>query len=167
MTDPAGQIGLVHTKGLPARIIQLVTASHWNHVVIRLSETTCIGAEPGGVRIRPITDFPEIAWSDIPYTDTEARRVVSYAVRHLGVRYNWADDILIGLTLILKSHAPRWLIREVSDTDSFQCSQLADAALFAAGIHIFDDDRPFGAVYPASFVPWFREEGWLTPSDPT
>lgn len=167
MSDIRGQIGLVHTNGIPARIIQFVTRSHWNHVVIGVSSTTCIGAEPGGVRIRPISDFPEVVWADAPYTPTQRLKVLAYVLLQRGVRYNWADDILIGLTLILKSHAPRWMLREVSDTDSFQCSQLAAAALSAAGVHVFDDDRPAGAVYPASYVPWFRDAGWLTSTDPS
>lgn len=167
MVDVRGQIGLVHTTGIAARIIQFVTGSHWNHVVVRTTNLTCIGAEPGGVRVRPVTDFPEVVWADAPYTDLQRLKILTWVLKRRGVRYNWADDILIGITLILKQHAPRWMVREVSDTDSFQCSQLAAAALSAAGVHVFDDDRPAGAVYPASFVPWFREAGWLTPEDPS
>ena len=49
----------------------------------------------------------------------------------------------------------------LADPDSYQCAQLADAALQHAGVHVFRDDRPYGAVYPGSFVPVFQAFGWL------
>lgn len=161
MTDPAGQIGLVHTHGLPARIIQVVTASHWNHVVIGLDDTFCVGAEPGGVRVRPITDFPEIAWSSFPLTRIQRGKIRTFTLKQLGKPYNWRDDILIGLGLLFRAHTPHWMLRELSEESSWQCAQLGLAALTHGGMNVFADDRPTGAVYPASFVPLFREFGWL------
>lgn len=161
-----GQIGLIHTTGLAARIIQAVTGSYWNHVTIRVSATTAISAQPGGVVERPISDYPETVWSRFPYSTAQVTKITTYARDKLGAPYNWIDDFAIGLTLKLGWHAPRWLVHEVSDRHTFQCSQLADAALIYAGVHVFDDGRPSGAVYPASFVPLFHNLGWMTGEDP-
>lgn len=165
--DLGGQIGLVHTHGLPARIIQVVTASHWNHAVVRINATLCVSAEPGGVRVRKIADFPEVVWSDFPLTRIQRGKIRAFTVKQLGKPYNWRDDILIGLGLLFRSDSPHWMLRELSEESSWQCAQLADAALEHAGNPIFDDNRPNGAVYPASFVPFWRDAGWLKESDPS
>ena len=61
--DAIAQVGLVHTTGLAARLIQGVTHSWWNHMLVRTTHTRCIGAQPGGVRERLVSDFPETVWS--------------------------------------------------------------------------------------------------------
>ena len=162
LSEHAGQIGLCWTTGFWGRVIRKVTKSHYNHTVIRISETECIGAEPGGVRVRDITEFPEVVWSQFPLTRTEQNRIVTFAKTQLGVRYNYADDLFIGIALLSREHTPDWISRVLSDPDSWQCAQLADAALQRAGVHVFTDNRPYGAVYPGSFVPVFQAFGWLS-----
>ena len=161
VSELAGQIGLCYTTGFWGRVIRAVTGSHYNHTVIAISDTECIGAEPGGVRVRPITAFPDVVWSKFPLTLPQQVSVVTFAKTELGVRYNYADDLFIGIALLTREHTPRWISRVLSDPDSWQCAQLADAALQRAGVHVFRDDRPYGAVYPGSFVPVFQAFGWL------
>ena len=161
LSELAGQVGLCYTTGFWGTVIRKVTKSHYNHAVIRISETECVGAEPGEVRRRPITDFPDVVWSHFPLTSKQRDRVVWFAKTELGVRYNYADDLFIGIALLSRQHTPLWISRILSDPDSWQCAQLADAALQRAGVHVFTDDRPYGAVYPGSFVPVFQAFGWL------
>ena len=161
MPELTAQIGLCYTTGFWGRVIRKVTKSHYNHTIIAISETLCVGAEPGGVRVRPITDFPDVAWSAFPYTLPQQVKVVTFAKSEIGVRYNYLDDLFIGIALIVREHTPRWIERVLSDPDSWQCAQLADAALQHAGIHVFTDDRPFGAVYPGSYVDVWKAFGWL------
>ena len=161
MSELTGQIGLCYTTGFWGRVIRAVTRSHYNHAVIAISETLCAGAEPGGVRIRSITEFPDIVWSKFPLTLPQQVKVVLFTKSQLGVRYNYADDLFIGIALLTRERTPAWIERALSDPDSWQCAQLADAALQRAGVHVFRDDRPFGAVYPGSFVPVFQAFGWM------
>ena len=161
MPELTAQIGLCYTTGFWGRVIRAVTKSHYNHTVIAISETQCAGAEPGGVRIRPIASFPDVVWSQFPYTLAQQVEIVTFAKTELGVRYNYLDDLFIGIALLTREHTPRWIERVLSDPDSWQCAQLADAALQRAGIHVFTDDRPFGAVYPGSYVEVWKAFGWL------
>ena len=109
MSELAGQIGLCYTTGFWGRVIRAVTKSHYNHTVIAISDTECIGAEPGGVRVRPITAFPDIVWSQFPLTLPEQVKIVTFAKTELSVRYNYADDLFIGIALLSREHTPRWI----------------------------------------------------------
>jgi len=159
--DLTGQIGLTYTTGFIGRLIQKVTRSRYNHCVLALDNFACIGAEPGGVRVRPITDFRGIVWSKFRFTEAERIRITEFVLAQQGKEYNYADDFFIGVALITKTHTPRWLERRLSSTDSWQCAQLSDAALIHIGINLFDDDRPIGAVYPGSLARRWRKRGWL------
>jgi hypothetical protein len=163
-----GQIGLCWTKGWAGRLIRFVTRSHFNHAIIAISETECVGAEPGGVRVRPITDYPNVVWSRFPVNTSipptwpdKAAAIVAFTNSTIGARYNYFDDVVIGLGLILRVHTPNWMLRILADPHSWQCAALCDAAYTAAGIHLFKDQRPFGAVYPGSYTPLFKDRGWL------
>lgn len=164
--DVIAQIGLHHTNGVKARVIQGVTGSYWNHMTIRLTTGLCVGAQPRGVAIRRVTDFPDTVWSRFAYTPHQRARILQYAWAKLGWPYNWADIFLIAANLKLGWH-PDWLVHEISNRRNFQCAQFCDAALMAAGVHVFNDGRPSGAVQPASFVPLFKDAGWLPAASPS
>ena len=65
------------------------------------------------------------------------------------------------MAILTKQSTPHWLTRILMDNGRWQCAELADASLLAGGINVFTDGRPPCAVYPGSFVPYFREHGWL------
>lgn len=161
-----GQVGIVHGTAWDARLVQVVTASHWNHSVIAISDTHCISAEPGaaGARIRPISHYEQagedIEWSRFPLRGWQRRKITGYAIGHIGTPYNWADFFAAGVASILKQRTPRWLDAFVGSTDRLICSQICDLALQAGGIHLFRDERPVGAVTPASFGAYFKAHGW-------
>ncbi|TIH34954.1 hypothetical protein [Subtercola vilae] len=162
-----GQIGLIPgANGWVDWTIEKVTKSPVHHVVVCVSATECIGAEPGGARIRPMSDFPEAIWSHFPFTPTQRKGVAGWAYAHEGTPYSLLDDFVIGLSLLSGIRTPQWAERRLSRTDRMICSQLADAALtLGGGIRVFGDDREFGAVYPGSFVPYFKEHGWWPEND--
>ena len=159
-----GQIALTRTNGRWSELIREVTQSDYNHTVIAISETKCIGAEPGGVRIRPISDFPIAAWSQFIYRGNQRDNLVDWAEDQEGVEYSYVEDLLIGVALLTRSNTPGWIERRLSSGDSWQCAAMCDAALMHVGIYLFRDTRPVGAVYPGSFVPFWRDFGWLPKS---
>ena len=161
MFELAGQIGLCYTTGFWGALIRAVTRSRFNHTIIGISETECVEASPWGVRVAPISNYPDAVWSQFPLTLLQQVKVVTFARSQVGVRYNYLDDIFIGIALLTREHTPRWIERVLSDPDSWQCAQLADAALQHAGVHVFRDNRPYGAVYPGSFIPVWEAFGWL------
>jgi hypothetical protein len=162
MTTRAGQIGLIHkAKGPAGWLIQVITRSKANHVIIALDDETCIGAEPGGAKIRPISYFEDVIWSDFDLTDTQRTEIVTWARAKEGTPYAYLADIAIGLTFLLGIRTPRRLIGYVSTEYILECAQLADIAYRNAGIVLFPDHFP-GQIFPGSYIPLFKQRGWWT-----
>lgn len=158
-----GQIGLVRTTGLMSWLIRVVTRSHWNHVVIAVSETECVGAEPHGAKLRPVTYFDDVVWSEFPLTAKQQQKITAWTRGKIGAAYGYFDDLAIGIGLLTRTHTPRWIEHWLSSNNQWECAALADAALQHGGVHVFRDDRPYGAVFPGSFVHVFEDYGWLKP----
>jgi hypothetical protein len=155
------QIGLIgHGGSISSNLIEWVTRSPVHHVVVALDDGTCIGAEPGGARIRPLSDFPQTSWSAFALTLHQVIMIVNWCRDHEGVPYNFLDDVAIGLALLTRMHVPGFVQRRLSSDEHLQCAQLADSAYAAAGVHLFEDVLP-GAVYPGTFVPLWRQVGWM------
>jgi len=162
-----GQIGLVHGTGFWPHAIEVVQAlaeparlAYWNHVVVADTELTCVGAEPGGARRRTITQFTDIVWSRFPLTMHQRSIISKWVDDHVNIPYGYVDVALIGLSILLKQKTPDWIQAELSNGKTYECAALADAAYRAAGVHLFDDDRPTAAVYPASIASRF-DPSWF------
>lgn len=157
----AGQVGLVEVDGhFMGRVVAWASRSAYCHMVVAVSDTLCVSAEPGGARVRKISDYPTVVWSRFPMRPGQRRRSVRFALRSVGTPYAWLDYIAAGIALVTRTRTPQWLQSYIADTDRLLCSQLADLALQAAGIHVFFDERPAGAVIPASFGKVFVARGW-------
>jgi hypothetical protein len=158
-----GQVGLVPAdEKLRGRIVAWAMRSYWCHMIVAVSETHCVSAEPGGARVRPMSDYDEICWSKFPMRPSQRRRSVRFALSRIGVPYAWIDWFAVGVALITRTKTPEWLRSFVADNDRLLCSQLADLSLQAAGIPVFFDERPAGAVTPGSFAKVFIARGWTT-----
>lgn len=162
-----GQVGLIPDgKGFIPNLIDWATRSTVHHVIIAISETECIGAEPNGAKIRPLTDFPNAIWSQFPLTPEQARATAAWAAERVGRPYNWVDDGIIGIECITGIVFPKFITDRYDNDRSYECAQLADAALTnGAKITVFDDNRPPGTVYPGSFEKLYRQYGWWTRPD--
>ena len=157
-----GQVMLISTSGKIGRLVQIMDRSHWNHMTVAINELECVSAEPGGARIRLISEYDndEVAWSDFPLTDVQRDNITMWAFNHLGVDYDYLGFVAIAITKILGPFAPRWLLRYIATRDRLICSYLCDLALQAGGIHLFNDHRPRGAVTPGSFGKKYKARGW-------
>jgi hypothetical protein len=162
MTTLTGQIGLVvpGTSAL-SRAIAWWTRSPVSHAVVALSETDCVGSEPGGAKVRPISYFGgDVIWSQFHYTVDERAAVVAWATAHIGTPYSYLTDAAIAVSFLLHNRTPKWIEEYLSSDQVLECAELADMALQSAGIHLFTDGRLPGTVYPGSFVQFFRTSGW-------
>lgn len=158
-----GQVGLVAPSGdFRGRLTQLVTGSHWVHMIVAVSETHCVSADPGGARVRPVADYGEVCWSQFPLRGSQRRRIVRFALSMVGTPYAWVDWVAAGVAVLTRAGTPEWLRSVVASHKRLLCSQLADLCLQAAGIHVFFDERPAGAVVPASFGRVFVGRGWAS-----
>jgi uncharacterized protein YycO len=159
--DELAQIGLVRTTGLSSCLIRIVTHSDFNHVIVRVSEHNVVSAETTGVAILPVTHFTNVAWSDFPLTDRQQAKIIAYALAEVGVPYGVLTYLWIGVSRLTRWATPRWLERIISDQHTMICSQLADSAYQHAGVHLFRDHRPPGAVVPGDIGQVFYDFNWV------
>lgn len=160
MHSHIGQIGLkTEASNFIEKAIEFVTRSTVHHVVVAISDTECIGAEPGGARIRS-HDYEQLVWSKFDLTPEQAQACADWARAREGRPYSFINGFFIGLSMY-GWKMPKFILKRFSTDDSYQCAQFADAALsLGAGITVFDDGREFGEVYPGSLEQLFKERGW-------
>lgn len=157
-----GQIGLLSgpRKFWPI-VIAIVTRSPAYHVILDVGDGECVSAEPGGVKLRPVTDFPRAVWSKFPFTRKQRLLIAGWSRAQVGLPYNYLADLTIGLALLMRRHAPKWVEKYLRGGSRWECAGLADAALMRAGIRMFRDGRPYGVVFPGSYVNIFKDFGWM------
>lgn len=158
-----GQVGLVPAANNWASWgIVWATGSAYTHVVVAISETHCVSAEPGpcGARIRPISDYPDTVWSRFRLTPRQRRAIVSYAGSKLRTPYSRLDYLAAGVATVTKRRTPDWLRTYLNRRDKLICSHLALLALKAGGISLRLDDRPTASVIPGDFGKYFVTRGW-------
>jgi len=148
----AGQVGIVtKNPGWYGRAIQFFTASTAFHTVTAISETECVSAETPKVRIRQIDFFDGIIWTDEPMTDEQRTHAVHYIGNQVGKPYAYIDIFFLLVARITKRRTPTRIINRLESRTQWFCSELADAGMVAAGIHLFPD-RPACTVTPADFL---------------
>lgn len=85
-----GQAVLVHQTGFVSAGISFFQSlakggseedERWNHAAVMVNEHYCVGAGPGGAKLRPVSFFTDKHISHIPYTPTQAHKVAEFASR--------------------------------------------------------------------------------------
>ena len=149
MTEPAlGDFAVVATGGWPSAVIRWVTRSKVNHAVLYIGNGYVVEGEPAGARVTPVSNYGDkLIWANWPLTDEQRPAVAAWGKAHIGTPYSWLDDAAIGLADLFH-WVPGILRKRLASTSTLMCSQLVDAAYAAAGVQLFPDGRPAGAVSP-------------------
>jgi len=155
-----GQIGLRrHSTGWIGKAIEWATNSHTHHVVVAISETECISAEPGGARYRLISDYPALVWSRFGLTDEQRTLIRDAADDYEGSPYNFAIYGPLLWQRITGRKVDGWVAEWLSQRPNENCSQLSDDIYTLAGFHLFPDIPEL--VTPGDFERLFQRLGWL------
>lgn len=164
-TPRKGQIGLIGDPQTPvARLITRVTKATVFHVVICVSPTMIVSADGDGVHLVSIDSYPTAVWSDYEMTPQQAEKVADYAIRQVGLAYNWVNDFFVGLQY-LGITVPRVLYRASEDRHEFMCSQLGAASLEAGAVTCLTQKKRKGTPSPGDFEIDFRAHGWFPDPD--
>jgi uncharacterized protein YycO len=158
-----GQVAVIPgARGIMPYLICKVTGSHSHHMIVITGENECVSADPGGVSIRRLSDFPTAVVSKFVLTGEQAAQVAAFAKAQSGKPYAFLDDALIAVERVFRFRFPGWVRERFADDGQWQCAELADAALAAAGVNVFHDGRMIGDVYPGSYEAEFINRGWYT-----
>jgi hypothetical protein len=149
-TPQPGDLIVYRTDGWPARLIQVGNLLQrllrrqgpgnwrWNHVGIYIGAGMTIEAQPGGVCITPLSDYPVGTYIVLHRDLTEAQKtqIISYANGALGKSYGWLA--IVGLILVGLGIRPKILDTYAADEDEPVCSQLGAYAYAYAGSPLSD-----------------------------
>jgi hypothetical protein len=150
VTDLTGQVGLrQHATDPIGRGIEWATDSVTHHVVVHIGGGLCVSAERPRVRLRKVSEYPALVNSDFALTDEQRKRIVSAALALTGRPYNTAVLVILGLHKITGWNVPKVVRLWLNRRPNVDCSDLANRALQAGGIHLFTQDTTL--VTPADF----------------
>lgn len=160
MSDITGQIGLRRFGTTPiSRAIEWATDSHCHHVVVAVSPTMCVSAEPGGVRYRAISDYPHLDWSAFELTRVQKQLIINAAHEYVGRPYNFAIYPPLLWQKLTGRKVDGWLAEWLAKRPNENCSQASDDIYNKAGIHLFPDIAEL--VTPGDFERYYISKGWL------
>ncbi|MFE0380516.1 hypothetical protein ACFW1M_34265 [Streptomyces inhibens] len=150
-----GDIGLTQISGVTGRLIrfgQWINGdgfANYEHAFLVLPDDRLLEAEPGGARIRPLSQY---TGADVLYvcpkglTEQQRSGICKAATRYVGVPYSFLDYAAIATH---RFHLPvPGLRRYIAATGHMICSQLVDQCYQDAGVHLFADGRWPGYVTP-------------------
>lgn len=145
-SDPVGRLiefgEWLNGDGFPWRF------PRYSHSGVLLDDGTIIEAEPGGARIRPVTEYAAdlMVWSSWDLTDDQRAAIVAAARKYEGVPYSFLDYFALAAH---RFHLPiPCLRRYIASTKHMICSQLSDQSYLDADLHMFADGRWPGFVDP-------------------
>ena len=151
-----GDIGIVRSNGLPARLIQIGTLSRWNHCFIYVGDNRIIEATPKGVRLTLLGYYygPKIVWNKHQAwtnEDVQRKQIVVGAFNALNEPYNWTNIVRFVLrTLGLGIFANTKWMKYLAKKDGYICSELTEQLYTNAGNSLTHQDP--GATSPGDIV---------------
>lgn len=158
-----GDFGLTQIGGEVGRLIRVGEwlngegFANYEHAFVYIGGGYVVEAEPGGARMRPATEYANIAWSSghVQLTVCQRMDIVAAAKGYLGIPYSFLDYWALAVHR-LGIPAP-FLKKYVASSKHQICSQLVDNCYLAAGVHLFKDNRWPGYVTPASLCDLLQE----------
>ena len=147
-----GDYGVVKTGGFFGKLIRLGTMSRWNHTFIYIGGNKIVEANPRGVAVSDVSEYPIIGWNQHEIlTEEQRQKIYSYAMTTVGKPYNFLVIISIALRILgLKIFANSKLLHRLSKHDGYICSELVAEAYAQAGLNLFD--KPADNVTPGDLA---------------
>lgn len=121
----------------------------YEHAFLVLDGGELIEAQPGGARVRPLTEYDgrHVLYVAPELAEVERHRICVQGRLLVGAPYSGLDYLALAAH---RFHLPLPGLRAyVASTGHMICSQLVDEAYFSAGVHLFADCRWPGYVTPA------------------
>ncbi|ACU71769.1 hypothetical protein Caci_2860 [Catenulispora acidiphila DSM 44928] len=158
---PVGVYGCVKTGGFVPFMIRALTKSWADHVFISIGDGQIVEAEPGGVRIRDVSEYAgcRIEYNTAePMTDMQRAAVAEYASSKRGEPYAWTADAVDGLRCLgLRWRILAWFERA---RRSVMCSELAVQAGQYAGLDWSCGQGDPSCVTPAMLARRLDAQTW-------
>ena len=162
MIPRPGDYIVVRTPGFVSTLICWVTRSKFCHAAIVADDGQVIEAEPGGVRIRSISEYDGclmLANTAEPTLSEQRAQVVAFARAQVARPYNYDADFVDGLEHL----GLRWRLaaRFACGRKAVMCSQLVADAGAAAGLTSWQCGKATSAeVVPGDLAARIERAQW-------
>lgn len=135
-----GDFGVVKTNGIVGKLIRFGTASRWNHAFIYVGPGVIVEANPTGVALSPVTNYPKIAWNHHDSLSQEQReQIVELALFEVGKPYAFLDIAALFFRIIgLKFIRPNSFWKKLSSKESWFCSELVAYCYRKSGLTLIN-----------------------------
>lgn len=145
-----GDLGIVKSKGIPARVIQWGTHSRYNHAFVYIGVEdgveTLIEANPEKIGRKPLSEYDnrEYLVSNVPLTDEQRDAIVTWAKKQVNKKYGWID--LFAIVLLSWGWDFSWVRKIAENQNHFVCSQLACEAAWKGDWDVVGNGKPWSAT---------------------
>jgi hypothetical protein len=144
MNPEPGDILAIHTTMVFSRLIQAAQwtkfrskgAWYYNHAAVYIGNGKIIEANPWGVSIDDLSQYPDGTWIVMPVQGDKSK-ALEKAHSLVGTPYGWVD--IIALLFLIFGANPRWVDKINRRLSTVVCSQVAALAAEAAGDTVFPD----------------------------
>ena len=132
-----GDYGVVKTSGFFGKLIRLGTVSRWNHAFIYIGHGQIVEANPTGVAISPLSNYPLVAWNQHEVLTVAQRNAIrDYAVAAVGRPYNFGIIAMLALRALGIKIFPNAFISYLAKHAGYICSELVAECYSKAGCPI-------------------------------
>ena len=147
-----GDYGVVKTNGFFGKLIRLGTMSRWNHTFIYLGDGLIVQANPTGVAIGKVSQYPVIGWNQHENLTDEQRGLIVEAAKKLVDRpYGFLDIANLVLRILgLKMFANTALLEKMAERYGVICSELVALSYDAAKVDLCN--KPANVVTPGDLA---------------
>jgi cell wall-associated NlpC family hydrolase len=147
-----GDYGVVKTSGVFGKLIRFGTMSRWNHAFIYIGDGLIVQANPTGVAIGKVTQYPVIGWNQHEeLTDEQRDKIVTEAKRLVDRPYGFLDIANLILRILgLKALANTKVLEKMAERYGVICSELVALAYDAASINLCN--KPANIVTPGDLA---------------
>lgn len=162
MTEPQpGDFGLTQISGNVGKLIRVGQwlngngFANYEHAFVYIGGGLIVEAEPGGARVRPVTEYKDIYWSTghFDLTGAERNTIITYAEHYVGTPYSFLDYFSIAAHR-LHLWTPG-LKHYIGTSKHMICSQLVSQCYDDAGIKLYDGEWP-GYITPEGLYDLIR-----------
>ena len=132
-----GDYGVVKTGGFFGKLIRLGTVSRWNHAFIYIGDGKIVGADPTGVAVSPLSNYPKVAWNKHEVLTQEQRiAIAEHANQSVGRPYNFGIIFVLALRALGVKIFPQKIINFLAKHNGYICSELVAEVYAQAGVSI-------------------------------
>ena len=131
-----GDFGIIKSKGIAARLIQVGTVSRWNHAFIYIGDGKIIEAMPSkGITTNEVTKYEKIAWNQHQGLSKNQRMmIINKAQGLIGKEYGFLDILVIALRILGFKFLTGKFLEKLTMRQGIICSELVAICYEEAGI---------------------------------